>query len=256
VNGTGITIVGHLGDSRIYNNVIYEVGQDGIFCDDRPGSKPNTSMAFLNNTITRVGRDGVRLYNEINTNTVVNNVVAEAGGRFVVFQQGATARLEANFLSTRAATAGFINDTADFRPNACSPLIHAGLDLSAQGVVTDLDGNPRRAPYTAGAYEFMPDSTNLNAPDMARDCLRQRSAPLLVYPSPSNDLVTVLLPDDQFIDQVRIYSPGGRLVTNYPSSDHRLSLMTFPVAQLPGGTYLIEVLTTLNQIVTGRFVKL
>ncbi len=256
VGGTGITIVGHLGNSRIYNNVIHGVGQDGIFCDDRPGSTPNTFMAFLNNTITRAGRDGIRLYNEINENVLINNVVAQVGGRFVVFQQGATARLEANFLAAQASTAGFVQDTADFRPNACSPLIHAGLDVSAWGVVTDRMGHNRKIPYTAGAYEFMPDSVNTNATQQAQDCLRQRSAQLLVYPSPSNDLVTVMLPDDQFIEQLRVYSQSGRVVTSHQPTDRRLNPLTFSVAQLPAGTYLVEVFTSLSQTVTGRFVKL
>lgn len=255
VGGTGIMVVGHLGDSRIYNNVIYDVGQDGIFCDDRPGSLPNTFMAFLNNTITKARRDGIRLYNEINSNTILNNVITEVTGRPIVLEQGATARLDANFVAVQVATAGFVNDSTDFRPNACSPLIQAGLDVSAWGVSTDLDGNPRKVPYAAGAYEFVPDSAAINGFHMARDCLRQRSARLLVYPSPGNDLITVLLPEEQFIHQLNVYDTAGRPVISQRTADRRVNTLTFSVGHLPTGTYFIDVFTSLKQIVTGRFVK-
>ena len=161
VSGTALIILGHLGNNRIYNNVIYDAGMDGIFCDDRPGSLPDTYMAFINNTVTKVGRDGIRLYNGNNNNTVVNNVVTRIStnpaqrGRYFVFEQGATASVATNFTSLSSAPAGFVNDSTNFRLLAGSPLINAGSNVASWGIVNDLDGNNRASVYDIGAYEFM-----------------------------------------------------------------------------------------------------
>lgn len=69
------------------NNVIYDVEQDGILYDNRPVSIPKMFIAFLNNTIRNIGRDGICLYNESNANTLVNNAIAQVRDRFIVFQR-------------------------------------------------------------------------------------------------------------------------------------------------------------------------
>ena len=264
VAGTGLAILGQLGNNRIYNNVIYDVGQDGIFCDDRPGSVPNTTMAFLNNTISKAGRDGIRLYNEINVNTIANNVITQPnaipalGGRPFVFQQGARADMVANFVALNTASAGFVDvsaDSADFRLTPCSPLIRAGVNVSSWGVLSDLDGKLRDGAYDIGAYSFNPDSLNTTPIDVALACLNQRLALVIVYPSPTSDQVTLLLPEDQFIDQIHIYNSMGQRVINQLNTQGRTNTQTISVAHLPTGHYFFDIFINPSDIIRGRFIK-
>ncbi|AUD05739.1 right-handed parallel beta-helix repeat-containing protein [Spirosoma pollinicola] len=278
VAGTGLAILGHLGNGRIFNNVIYDVGQDGIFCDDRPGSLSNTSMAFLNNTISKTGRDGIRLYNEINVNTIANNVITRPNatpslnGKAFVFAQGATASMSANFTAASASTAGFENDSTDFHLKSGSPLIDFGINVSSWRITVDLDGNPRDTSYDIGAYEYVAGNQGTNATNSAYARVgatpqtdaqtavagayspEESTSKVVIYPSPAYSQITFQLPQGQVIDQVSIYNAMGQLVITQRSE--RVDRMTFSVANLLAGTYIFDLIKSPLQTVRGRFVKL
>ncbi len=277
--GTGLAILGHLGNGRIYNNVIYDSGMDGIFCDDRPGSLADTYMAFLNNTIARTGRDGIRLYNQNNVNTVANNAITQMNtipslkGRAFVFEQGATASLLTNFTAFRSESAQFVNDSTDFRPAAGSPLIGIGTTMTSWHLTTDLTGVARdkNSGFDIGAYAYVADTTPPGAapPAQARvgyltDAETRAPAiadvgqmpPLLIYPSPAHDQITVSLARNLSIRSVRVYNSSGQKVICQSVTTNQATPLTLPVGQLPPGNYIVDVLSRSAQRLKGRFTKL
>ena len=246
VAGTGVIIIGHIGTTLVYNNLLAECGGMGIFCDDRVGSQPDTEVAFLNNTIIDCGQYGIRLYNEINRNTIANNVIAKVkpgpNGRieYVALSQGATATIINNRFSSSLDSLKFsiANDGGnEFMPADDSPLIDAGTDVSSFDVLYDLNNNLRKigSAVDIGAYEFMSPST------------------LILYPNPSREVLTVRAKTT--IDHIIIYNEQGVVVAEYSVFDPAGELVQVPVKSLPAGTYLITVETTTGRI-SGRFMKL
>lgn len=163
IPASGLAVIGLLGNNRFYNNLLVNCGGDGVFCDDRAGSLPNTYCDFINNTIINSGRDAMRLYNEINTITLANNVIVGTGssvstGTCIVFQQGATATQLNNYCSKTRPVAGLFTDTTTYRLAVGSPLINTGADVSSYGVNFDMDGSsrPKGGRFDMGAYEFDP----------------------------------------------------------------------------------------------------
>lgn len=262
VAGIGLIIVGHLGNNRIYNNVINDASLDGIFCDDRVGSLPNTSMLFANNTINRTGRDGIRLYNQNNTNLIVNNAITQVnaqgnqGGRVFTFMQGAQATMMTNVTAV-AGTTLYANESADFRPTPGSPLVGAGTNVSSLGVTTDLPGNNREdgTNYDVGAYKYAPVSSAgaRQAAHMVESATV--SGELLLYPSPAHSHVSCQLPAGQAILRLTIYSQQGTVVST-TVGDHARSRIDVSVDKLIPGTYTVVILGANGKRYTSRFVRL
>lgn len=262
VAGIGLIIVGHLGNNRIYNNVINDASLDGIFCDDRTGSLPNTSMLFANNTINRTGRDGIRLYNQNNTNLIVNNAITQVnaqgnqGGRAFTFMQGAQATMMTNVTAVAAGNTLYVDGSSDFRPSANSPLIGSGTNISNLNVTTDLPGNNREdgSNYDVGAYKYTLSSAagarrQASGPEPSNE-----SAAVLIYPSPTHSSITCQLSSGQTIRQVTIYSPQGIAVATVTGNQVR-SKVDVSVHQLPSGTYTVVVQGADQKLHGSRFIR-
>lgn len=268
VPGTGFAVVGHIGNNRIFNNVISQVGVDGIFCDDRPGTMSGTPVQIINNTINGCGRDGIRLYNEINMNTVVNNAITGYStqassfgyaGRPIVLEQGATATRVGNFTAIAPQAAGYTNVTDnDFSPLPTSPLIAGGIDASLWAVVTDRLGRPRPVgnPYTIGAYEYGLSYSGAGRMGVRMDRAeptRPSDAEVLVYPLPCIDRVTIEL-KGQSIRQLDIYSADGRLIRQLTVHGELQQSITVPTGKWPTGVYTYWVCSD-ERVFIGRLVK-
>ncbi len=172
VGGSGLAIIGHLGNNRFFNNLLVNCGGDAIFCDDYLGSLSNTFCDFINNTIINTGRDAFRLYNQNNTMLLANNVIVGAGlstntGACFNFQQGATGSQLNNYCSKPANVSGLFVDTVNYRLVLNSPLINAGEDMSGFGVSFDIDGKsrPMGGAFDLGASEFDPTIIALELTD-------------------------------------------------------------------------------------------
>ncbi len=261
VAGIGLIIVGHLGNNRIYNNVINDASLDGIFCDDRVGSLPNTSMLFANNTINSTGRDGIRLYNQNNTNLIVNNAITQVnaqgnqGGRVFTFMQGAQATMMTNVTAV-AGTTLYTNESVDFRPSLNSPLVGNGTNVSNLGVTTDLPGNSREdgSNYDVGAYKYESVSS-AGARQGARMVESATvSGELLLYPSPAHSHVSCQLPAEQAIQRLTIYSQQGIIVSTMVGY-HAQSRVDVSVDKLPSGIYTVVILGANGKRYTSRFVR-
>jgi hypothetical protein len=155
--GNGIIVLG-LGDNVVYNNIIINSGEHGIFADSRYTPGPN--YQFINNTIIKTGRDGIRLNSAtILMNTVINNVIVSPGSGQYVKTNNSGVKLTAsnNYTGTDVSAVKFKNYSADdFHLLSSSPLINTGANVAAQGVATDYYGTarPAGAAYDVGAVEY------------------------------------------------------------------------------------------------------
>ena len=163
-SGTGMGIFG-TGHMVVYNNLIVDAGELGIFSDDRDPSV-GPGVVFAHNTIVAPAGDGFRLYTERHPETVLYNnlVVAPGSGRYVHRLSGNVAVAEAGnvYLATRAE-AGFAG-ADDYRPMEGAAPVDGGVAMGPieglfsyfDGIPLDLAGQPRisGAAPDAGAYEF------------------------------------------------------------------------------------------------------
>lgn len=156
--GVGLIVVGHLGPNTVYNNLITNAGESGIFVDERTGSLPNVDMVFANNTIVTPTGAGVQLSNETQKNYLINNVAVNVGnGQYVITNSVTNLTAPNNFTAATVAAAKFVDAAnGDYRLAAGSPLINAGQDVSRYGIVTDLAdiSRPQGVAYDIGAYEY------------------------------------------------------------------------------------------------------
>ena len=262
-SGMGIIVVGHRGNNRLFNNVISQTGGDGIFCDERTGSLPNTYVQLINNTITGCGRDGIRLYNQINSNTIAHNAITNYGtsgpapsngyvGKAFAFQQGATATMLNNYTVAAASAAGFADPAnANFALLPGSPLIDAGANAAQWGVtVAQLDvARPQGAGYDIGAFEFVPQGAREAAGLSAGTTAWEAQA----YPLPAQDQVTIRVPEGAYIREIEVYSLQGKRIRNVQlpgtATTHTLTTRDWPT-----GLYLYMVLTSKGHL-QGRLLK-
>lgn len=245
VPGTGVIIIGHLGSTMVYDNFLLKCGEMGLFCDDRTGSQAGASLSILNNTIIDCGKEGIKLYNEINRNTIVNNVIAKVApnpaGRvdYISFGQGATANASNNRYSSSLDSLGFVDGNSvekGFLLSKNSPLIDAGMDVSTFAIFFDLSDNIRQVGRAVdiGAHEFTPENS------------------LILFPNPLKDILTIQAGD--VINRITIYNEQGiELETKVPPSSSDVSSVS--VKSLQAGVYIVSVETKAGKR-AGRFVKL
>ncbi|GAB3939577.1 hypothetical protein GCM10028805_00200 [Spirosoma harenae] len=250
----GLIIVGHNGNLSVYNNVIANSGSNGIFCDNRPGSSVNTFATFLQNTIVTTGKEGIKLYNENNINTIANNILVNIWqNRYTAFGQGATATQSNNFTNLSIATAQFVDAAnLNFQLTASSPAVNAGMNLSSFGVIDDLlgAGRPAGNAYDIGAYEYTESG--------ARKAFSAENIPskLLVYPSPVRSDLTVQLPTEALVKELLVYDASGRLMVRYTYPLLLASVLSHDMTNLSVGTYMLRVELADQHVYTTRFTKM
>lgn len=158
--GTGIIMLGFLGNQTVYNNLIVNAGYNGLFADSRSSSIPNTFLRIANNSIINSQSDAIKLYSLIHSHEVVNNLIINpATGKFLV-KLGTPVLVNErnNFMNMSIGTA-FLNDAANgnYYPTSNSPLVNTGENLSNWGIVFDRDNNarPSGSGYDIGSFEFI-----------------------------------------------------------------------------------------------------
>ena len=159
--GNGLIVLG-LGDNIIYNNVIDEAGNYGIFCDER--YTPGPGFVFLNNTILNPKSDGIRIYAElVPRNVIVNNIITNPGSyysyayprkpddAFIYRADNVTIEMSNNYFSMETATLQLQTSTSTYKVQNTSPIIDRGADISAYNIKTDFNYKPR---LTGTAYDI------------------------------------------------------------------------------------------------------
>jgi hypothetical protein len=162
--GEGCGIVSWAKRAKIYNNLLVRTGRDILNPEDE-GDKgyvaiqiydgDNIAQAFqvYNNTIVDPARGAISMFSGGTGHSIVNNLMVQAQARYITAKPAGTTATD-NLGYTTAAPAGFSD--SDYHLSANSPAVDEGTNLYAQGVIDDLDNNPRPSSglFDVGAYEY------------------------------------------------------------------------------------------------------
>lgn len=165
-SGNGLIVMG-LGDNVIYNNIIDQAGNYGIFCDER--YSPGPGFKFINNTILNPKSDGIRIYaDEVAMNVIVNNIIANPGSYSLysyprasldafIYKLSDRVKIEEhhNYFTTDCASIAPLAKMDTYRLEYGSPVIDQGADISAYNIKTDFyyKSRLRGTSYDIGAVE-------------------------------------------------------------------------------------------------------
>jgi|GEM_PF-1418070 len=163
--GPGIAAFGY-GGSKVYNNLIVDVKEDGIYTNDKTAQVKKPYM-FINNTIVKPGRYGIGLaIQKIKGNIVANNLVVEPGAlpksgnkSYIAYiSPSANYKLSTNLYFPKVSQVPFTNIAKkDYTLKKGAKPIDAGSSVKAYGITKDLADKARPAPNTktdVGAYEW------------------------------------------------------------------------------------------------------
>lgn len=158
----GFSLIG-LGNNTVFNNVIANVGVQGIFTDNRNrtldptmGTIAGSFVHIVNNTFVNVGQFGTRTMNELSTHIFQNNLAVNMGSGLLDAAASIAMTSSHNLVQATPAGLGFVNAAAnDYRITGASPARDTGTDLTALGVTFDASGLPRPlgAAFDLGAHE-------------------------------------------------------------------------------------------------------
>ncbi len=162
--GQGIIALG-LGKASMYNNLIVEVGKQGIFADLRGDGPFGSGYVIINNTIVTTGDDGIEIYAKLvtNKNVVINNLIVDPGtyGTYgsntkkAFVNNGFPGDITDNFYAETNDLVDFKNPGAgDYRLLESSPAHNTGRDVSGFGVTKDFLGadRPLGGAFDIGAF--------------------------------------------------------------------------------------------------------
>jgi hypothetical protein len=157
------------GSNVVYNNIIVNPGQDGIFCDDRTAT--GTGFKFVNNTIVNPGTNGIRIYaDKVTMNNVLNNIIVNPGSytKYTYPRTGndSYVYLLSKYVKIQSANNQFTRDIAtlkfrnagayDYALTSTSPVINKGYNISTYSISIDYAMQPRLkgSAYDIGAFEY------------------------------------------------------------------------------------------------------
>lgn len=146
----GIIVLG-AGDTFIHSNLITGfTSADGIYANHRD-TVPGAHYRIAFNTIVGWDRAGITVFGRgLGASEATSNLLVGAGDG--IEAGGDVAWTEtANLVVADEAAAGFLGG-GDYRLAETSVAVGAGVAVT--GVDVDLDGYPRAAPPSAGAYEY------------------------------------------------------------------------------------------------------
>ena len=213
--GGGIHVFG-IGDNHVYNNVVYDAGENGILI----GNKTTEDGRYYwvnNNTIVNPAEAGVYVNADERSknNKVMNNLIVAPGllsyyadrnpdMAYVYYNKLIDVDLviDRNVVLSSVEEAGFIDaQGSNFQLTVNSPAIDQGTDLTNLGITNDLLGVSRSNNSTdiqqfssiatngklfdAGAYEFVQTLSNINPVES------QQAVITNTYPNPVVNMVNV-----------------------------------------------------------------
>ncbi|WP_460640433.1 T9SS type A sorting domain-containing protein, partial [Larkinella harenae] len=256
--GNGLIVVGHAGDVLIANNVVADSRENGIFVDEREKTLPNTTVNIVNNTIANTTQDGIRLYNETQFNTVINNAIAKVNGTRYLTYLNSTIRavVQNNYTLTNVSNGKFINPSGgDYRLDVGSPLIDKGKDVRALGVEDDITGQPRPrgVAYDIGAFEQGASMLKARSGAEGVETVSDEAVKIQAYPSPVQDELVVVLSNKEPLTEVSLVDLSGHVHTQYMTA-HSERETRINVKSLAPGIYILSV-TSGTHLYTRRFVK-
>ena len=201
----------------------------------------NSEATIIHNTLI-----GEVAFNELNSATLVNNIIvsAEVDGEGIVELNESNASIEARYNNLKWNTQGegnndvdpgFVDaENGDFHLEADSPCIDSGDPDSP------LDPDDTRADKGALYFQQISNSTGNNAFDFQ----------VSIAPNPATDLVKIISEQPLQDLSLSVFAVNGQEIfrRNMPNSDGSFSLK-----ELPKGIYLIKVFATGKE---SNFIKL
>ena len=158
INGTGNGIATFgLGDATIFNNLIVDAGDNGMFIDTRY-TPIGDGYNVINNTIINSSNIGISFQAiDLNSNKSYNNIIVSPGGSFISTLAHNVEEL-GNYFNTDINALNFSNPGVnDYQLLEGSPAIDIGIDVMEYNIniTFDILNNPRPVNniYDAGAYE-------------------------------------------------------------------------------------------------------
>lgn len=244
--GTGIQVFG-TGDNYIFNNVVADVEEDGIFCDDRETVK-GRGFYFINNTIVNPGQAGMKMYSdESSGNVFYNNMMVGADKNVILLNTSIDWKASNNIFAGNVNEVGFVDPGKhDYHLKNGSSAIDKGKDVSSYGVSVDFESKkrPQGSAYDIGAYEYGAAGSVSNQSPMV---------------DAGND-VTLTLPDNNTTLTATAHDADGE-VSKYewsqasgPSTASLTGQYTanLKISNLKEGTYAFKVKVTDNKNATGQ----
>lgn len=156
------------GDTQIFNNIIVDPAQYGMYSADRYNPDDpvydDSPIHIWNNTIINPAEQGIKFVNKITKkNSIRNNVIvmpSQDGSNYHYVQLGGPdvdMKLKKNYFTQNIAEVKFVDAAnGNYHLQADSPLINAGIDLTQYGMDFDFDYNTRPpGRYDIGAYEYL-----------------------------------------------------------------------------------------------------
>ncbi|MBN2714893.1 MAG: right-handed parallel beta-helix repeat-containing protein [Deltaproteobacteria bacterium] len=149
----GIIVLG-AGDSRFYNNLVVDFGEDGIYANQQDFAAGAT-WEFYYNTIVDYTRNGLRVHGaDLGAVIVQNNLIVGAEGQLAIGNEVPNVTESGNLTPT-SVDGLFVSDN-DFHLVETSPARGAGTAIN--NIDFDLDGQLRATSPSVGAYEYLADS--------------------------------------------------------------------------------------------------
>ncbi len=163
--GGGIHIFG-IGNITAFNNVIVDVGEDGVFIGDK-STRPGYSYEIINNTIISPKNEGLRINtDDSKDNKFYNNLIVNPGAyatysnkdrAFIhILKSAKNYTLKGNHFERSISDVNFVDPNKNnYQLKANSSAINKGVSVLGLGIDKEFTGKPRAvgAP-DAGAYEY------------------------------------------------------------------------------------------------------
>lgn len=216
----GVHIFG-LGDVYVFNNVIKDSGENGIFIGDK-GVNPELGMHICNNNILNAAKSGIAVNDEVSTgNDFKNNIIINPGNydevsdkdnAFIYFLDRSWWEdyVDANYFSQDYSEIGFVDyEDNNYNLKAESPAVHAGVDLSDLGITFDYNYFPRKADpgFSLGAIAFGSEPSGSESVTNLDDPVINKVLSYNVYPNPASN-------KDKLIMDLKLKKRGGHVLVN------------------------------------------
>ena len=248
--GGGIHVFGQ-GNTTLFNNIIVNAGEDGIFIGEKTTVAGNYFRLF-NNTIISPGRDGIRVNSEISKNNLFyNNLIVNPGSikdysnkekAFIYLKdQKLSCDIKNNLFEEDIEEVHFTDYlNNDFHLQLLSPAVDKGKDIEFYKVNFDADYRirPFNTHYDIGAYEY-------NSVLLVNEPFNEnsKSKKLLIYPNPVDHEtinIDILLSKPQMMD-IYIVDVYGRKIQNLLNNTlvYEKNSFTFQLNQIKPGIYYI-----------------
>ena len=156
--GTGPAIVIQgIGDNFIYNNLIVDPGQEAFNINTRQ-TLPGKGVYIINNTVVGAQQGVIREHvNKAANNVFFNNLLVNSSSNWNHLKPYTDWTLAHNLITDVGALVFKESEENRYQLDSSSKAVDAGKDVSAYGILTDIQNQvrPKGNGYDIGAFEYV-----------------------------------------------------------------------------------------------------